>query len=300
MDRMLPHGISLVNQIYQFCGFPSLSSNSLNLGISASLFVTNAVEFFVMNSIIPAPAASHDDPILTTRQAAACLGVSVSTAQLWMESGAIASWKTPGGHRRCRLSEVHRVQRKVLGTHQARAGETQELAPEFVHPEHARYPVLDSEAARLLALSNSGLVGTAPDPVLDRITWLASQITGCPMALVSLLTAERQWFKSRVGVDLCETPRDAAFCSHAILTSHGIAVEDASTDPRFAANPLVLGPPHIRFYAGVPVSDRDGNRLGTLCVLDTQPRTLSPDQMRALRELAQMVTAELSRLPQHV
>ncbi|QYF95231.1 GAF domain-containing protein [Massilia sp. PAMC28688] len=240
------------------------------------------------------PLAAIDDPVLTTRQAAHYLGVSVSTAQLWMESGAIASWKTPGGHRRCRLSEIERVQRKGVAAPSGRATATP-LAPEFILPDAVTYPVLPDEAQRLQALSASCLIGSATDPALDRITWLASQITQCPMALVSLLSAERQWFKSRVGVALAETPRDAAFCSHAILSEQGMVVEDALLEPRFAANPLVLGQPYIRFYAGVPVTDADGNRLGTLCVLDSRPRTLSPDQLRGLKELAQMVTVELAR-----
>lgn len=159
----------------------------------------------------------------------------------------------------------------------------------------ATYPTLDTEQQRLLAVFNSCLVGSPPNPMLDRLTWLATRVTDCPMAMVYLLTSERQWFKSRIGLDVTETPRGVAFCSHTIVAPTGLVVEDASSDPRFAANPLVVGEPQIRFYAGVPVEDQDGNRLGSLCVLDTRPRTLSEEQLRGLTELAAIVTAEFCR-----
>lgn len=234
-----------------------------------------------------------DDPILTTRDAAQHLGVSVSTAQLWMESGALPSWKTPGGHRRCRFSDVKRLQQ--TGPAQSAKPSQRTLADEFIRPAVADYPMLDTEQRRLMALADSALMDSPPDAVLDRITWLASRITGCPTALVSLLSSERQWFKSRVGLDATQTPREAAFCSHAIMQPEGLVIEDARADARFSGNPLVLGAPFIRFYAGVPVTDRDANRLGTLCVLDSTPRQLTDDQLRGLVELAQMVTAEISR-----
>lgn len=234
-----------------------------------------------------------EDPILTTRDAAQRLGVSVSTAQLWMESGALPSWKTPGGHRRCRLSNVERLQKTGPGRSGKQTATT--LADEFIKPPVASYPMLDSEQQRLIALADSGLMDSPPDAMLDRLTWLASRITGCPTALVSLLTSERQWFKSRVGLDVSQTPREAAFCSHAIMAPEGMVVEDAQADSRFADNPLVVGAPFIRFYAGVPITDAESNRLGTLCVLDSKPHQLSADQLRGLVELAAMVTAEISR-----
>ena len=237
--------------------------------------------------------AVSDDAILTSRDASQLLGVSVSTAQLWMESGALPSWKTPGGHRRCRLSDVKRLQ--TGAPPDARPDGT--LAEEFIKPVSASYPMLASEQQRLIALSDSALIDSPPDAVLDRITWLASRITGCPTALVSLLSAQRQWFKSRVGLDAAQTPREAAFCSHAIMQPGALIIEDALADERFANNPLVLGAPYIRFYAGVPVTDCAANRLGTLCVIDSQPRQLSADQLRGLVELAAMVTAEISRSP---
>lgn len=164
-----------------------------------------------------------------------------------------------------------------------------------MRPAQASFPMLDSEQQRLVALADSALIDSPPDAVLDRITWLASRITGCPTALVSLLTSERQWFKSRIGLDALQTPRESAFCSHAIMEPRGMVVEDARTDARFSQNPLVVGAPFIRFYAGVPVTDRLSHRLGTLCVLDSEPRQLSPDQLRGLVELAAMVTAEICR-----
>ena len=136
---------------------------------------------------------------------------------------------------------------------------------------------------------------SAPEPVFDRLTWLATQVTDCPMALITVLTSRRQWFKSRVGVDLAETPRDWAFCSHAIVQEEPLMVEDASRDARFAANPLVTGPLHVRFYGGVPLVDAGGHALGTLCVLDREPRRLRAREIKALQELAAIAVEELRR-----
>lgn len=219
------------------------------------------------------------------------LGVSVTTAQLWMETGRIRSWKTPGGHRRCHRSELERV---LTGDCRDRPA-TLVVTEEFIQPSIPQYPVLKSEQERLLALARCGLIDSPPDPVFDRLTWLAAEITGCPIALVSLLTSSRQWFKSRIGLDATETPRSYAFCSHAILTEAGLVVENALTDPRFAENPLVLGEPYIRFYAGAPITDRDGHRLGTICVIDVVPRALTQNQWRGVQELARIVSDEIGR-----
>jgi GAF domain-containing protein len=151
------------------------------------------------------------------------------------------------------------------------------------------------EKARLAAVAASGLVDSAPEPVFDRLTWLATQVTDCPMALVTVLTSRRQWFKARTGVDLAETPRDWAFCSHAIVQEEPLMVEDASRDARFAANPLVTGPLRVRFYAGVPLVDAGGHALGTLCVLDREPRRLRAREIKALQELAAIAVEELRR-----
>ncbi|MBK4735002.1 GAF domain-containing protein [Noviherbaspirillum pedocola] len=233
---------------------------------------------------------SNDDPILTTRGAAELLGVAVSTAQQWMESGMIPSWKTPGGHRRVRQSAVMALMRM------SGAGNASLLdSDEFRLPTTPEYPVSADEAGRLKALAETGLIDSAPERTFDRLTWLASHIVGTPMAMVSLLTARRQWFKSRVGLQATETPRAWAFCSHAILSPSPFVVTDAMADRRFANNPLVTGAPCIRFYAGVSLMDRRGYRLGTLCVLDRQPRTLDDEQLRALTELAAIAGEEIRR-----
>ena len=233
------------------------------------------------------------DRIITTREAAGLLGVALSTAQLWMESGAIKSWKTPGGHRRCRVSDVRAVIEQDHRPSAALAAPA--LGAEFVPAADTGYPTLVCEAARLAALARSGLIDSAPEARFDRITWLATQITGAPMALMSLLTSQRQWFKARTGLELSETRRDWAFCSHAILHAEGLVVPDALEDARFRDNPLVTSSPCIRFYAGLPICDAGGHRLGALCVLDTAPRQLTDAQVRGLTELATMVSEEIAR-----
>jgi PAS domain S-box-containing protein len=153
-----------------------------------------------------------------------------------------------------------------------------------------------SEAQRLAALRSYQVMDTPPEPVFDQITQLAAHLFRAPMALVSLVDESRQWFKAKVGVDVCETPREVAFCSHALkLKPYGVmVVEDATLDPRFADNPLVVGPPHIRFYAGALLSDRRGANLGTLCVVDTVPReTPSDEELARLRTLADLVVEGL-------
>ena len=248
-----------------------------------------------MKLTTPLPSGLAHDRIITTREAAGLLGVALSTAQLWMESGAIRSWKTPGGHRRCRVSDVQAVVERDDGRRPLPVPAEPALGAEFMPCTDAGYPVLGSEAARLQALAASGLIDSAPDARFDRITWLATQITGAPMALVSLLTSGRQWFKARTGVEISETPRSWAFCSHAILQAEGLIVPDALEDERFRDNPLVASSPNIRFYAGLPVCDGGGHRLGTLCVLDTAPRQMTQAQLRGLTELATMVSEEISR-----
>jgi len=252
-----------------------------------------------------------DDPILTTREAARLLGVAVSTAQLWMESGALPTWKTPGGHRRVRMSAVTRLLRErgaadVLaavppvqrGARPAPApgGEHGDLhGDEFLPSGAGGYPLPPNEAERLAALDASGLMDSPEEEVFDRLTWLATQVTDCPMALLTLLSSRRQWFKSRVGVGLSETPREWAFCSHAIMEDAPFIVEDAQRDARFEDNPLVTGEPHIRFYAGYPLLDANGLPFGTLCVLDSEARRLRERELRALRELAAIASDEIKR-----
>lgn len=227
---------------------------------------------------------SEDDPILTTREAAHMLGVAVSTAQLWMESGALPAWKTPGGHRRVRLSAVRQLQAQQGG-----AGMAQE------EPGGAGMGSPPAPASPAGALSGHALLGTPSEEVFDRLARLAAQVTDCPMALVTVLAGQRQWFKARVGIDLQETPREWAFCNQALASGDAFVVGDAALDARFAANPLVTRAPHVRFYAGVPLEDAQGRRFGTLCVLDREPRRLREREMRALRELAAIASDEIKR-----
>ncbi len=145
------------------------------------------------------------------------------------------------------------------------------------------------EAARIQALRRLEVLDTGPDLVLDGLARCAAHVSGCPVSLVSLVDEARQWFKAKVGVNLAETPRDLAFCSHAILGDTLMEVRDTASDPRFADNPLVSGPLPVRFYAGVPIGDQ-GHNLGTLCVIDHQPRTLSEVQKTLLVDLARMVS----------
>jgi len=242
-------------------------------------------------------STTDDDPILTTRDAAHLLGVAVSTVQIWMESGALPAWKTPGGHRRVRLSAVLqlRQQRGAPGMDNPDVHDhLHDSGHGAAHTGAAGLPA-PAESQRLAALAASSLMDTPPEEVFDRLVRLAAQVTDCPMALVTLLGTQRQWFKARVGVDITETPRALSFCSHALAAGDTFVVGDAASDPRFAGNPLVTGEPHIRFYAGVPLEDAQGRLLGTLCVLDREPRRLRERELRALRELATIASDEIKR-----
>jgi two-component sensor histidine kinase len=134
---------------------------------------------------------------------------------------------------------------------------------------------------------------SAPEQGFDDIVKVAALICNVPMALISLVDSERQWFKAALGLAAPETPRDIAFCAHAIQQHGTFTVENAATDDRFRDNPLVTGDPNLRFYAGAPLETPDGLPLGTLCVLDTQPRSLTADQEFALQALARQVMAQL-------
>ncbi len=150
-------------------------------------------------------------------------------------------------------------------------------------------PLPPDESQRLQTLASYAVLDTAPELAFDDFPHLASRLLEVPIALISLVDEQRQWFKSKVGLDACETPRDWAFCSHAILQPDLMVVEDAAQDPRFAGNPLVVGEPHIRFYAGCPLVTADGQALGTLCVIDRQPRRLSADQLDILKRLGRQM-----------
>jgi phosphoribosyl 1,2-cyclic phosphodiesterase/CheY-like chemotaxis protein len=154
-------------------------------------------------------------------------------------------------------------------------------------PEH--------EASRLAALKKTGILDTGPEERFDRIIRIASESFDVPIALVSLVDRDRQWFKSCIGLDVKETPRDMAFCAHAILKDEVMIVPDALLDPRFADNPLVTGEPHVRFYAGCPLKLPDGNFMGTLCLIDTRPRQLDDSKIKLLRDLGRLAEIELSR-----
>ena len=152
-----------------------------------------------------------------------------------------------------------------------------------------------SDRERLHALSTYAILDTPPEKGFDDIADLAAEICGSPVALVSLVAGERQWFKAKVGFEPCQTPLDQSVCAHALVQSDLLVIQDLTTDPRTRQNTLVTGEPYLRFYAGAPLETADGHRLGTLCVIDKVPRPqgLSPSQASSLRKLAGQVVAQL-------
>src|SRR5437764_10390310 len=154
-------------------------------------------------------------------------------------------------------------------------------------------PVVQDEKKRLRVLWQYDVLDTVPEELFDDLTELAARICEAPIALITLVDEDRQWFKSKVGVSINETSRDISFCGHAIGQSDLFIVPDATMDKRFAKNPLVTSDPKIRFYAGAPLITPDGHALGTLCVIDKVPRELRPDQKNALRVLARHVMTQL-------
>jgi GAF domain-containing protein len=154
-------------------------------------------------------------------------------------------------------------------------------------------PIPDNETQRLAALREYQILDTAAEQTYDDITALAAYLCNVPIAVISLVDKSRQWFKSKLGLNERETPRDVAFCAHAILQSEPLIVRDALKDSRFADSALVTRAPYIRFYAGFPLASPEGFALGTLCAIDRKPRQLSADQKIAMGALARQVMALL-------
>ncbi|MEW7847891.1 ATP-binding protein [Massilia aurea] len=164
-------------------------------------------------------------------------------------------------------------------------------------PLVAPAPALQSDLERVRALHDLALLDTPPEERFDRLTRLACRLLGVPISLIALVDTDRQWFKSRVGIDLHETTRVTSFCTHTIQHEHGLVIADARLDPRFANNPFVTGAPDVRAYAGIPLAAPDGSRVGALCVIDTQVRHFDDDQMATLRDLAAIAGDELRARP---
>ena len=156
-------------------------------------------------------------------------------------------------------------------------------------------PVIKNEEERLKKLHEYNILDSLPSEDFDHITRLASHICECPIALVSLVDNDRQWFKSKVGLDAAETPRDISYCGHAIENNEVFVVEDVGRDERFKDNPLFLNPPYVRFYAGAPLTTPGGHNIGTLCVIDSEPRKLTDYQLKALGELSKLVVSILEK-----
>jgi GAF domain-containing protein len=152
----------------------------------------------------------------------------------------------------------------------------------------------DNEAERLAALHALLILDTPPEQRFDKIAAFAASEFAVPVVLITLLDAERQWFKARVGTPVCETGRDVSLCSHAILQPEIMVVPDTHADPRFADNPLVTGDMNVRFYAGAPLTLASGLRLGTLCLIDHRPRTLDAMELGILGTLRDLVVMELN------
>ena len=153
-----------------------------------------------------------------------------------------------------------------------------------------------NEYQRLETLRSLDILDTPAEARFDRLTRMARRIFDVPIALVSLVDSERQWFKSCMGLPVLETTRDISFCGHTILGDDIFLIHDTAQDERFADNPLVTGEPYIRFYAGAPLRAQDGSKLGTLCIIDQKPRYLTVDDVETLRDLAEMVEGELAAL----
>jgi adenylate cyclase len=155
-------------------------------------------------------------------------------------------------------------------------------------------PIPETELARQAALDRYGLVGTLPEAAFDDLTAIAAELCDAPSAFISLVSNDIQWLKAEIGIGTQELPRSGSFCGHTILDAGRVlVVPDTLMDPRFSSSPFVVGPPHIRFYAGAPLVTPDGQAIGSLCVIDPQPRTLGADRIASLRALARQVVAQM-------
>jgi GAF domain-containing protein len=155
------------------------------------------------------------------------------------------------------------------------------------------YEIPNNEDERLKTLYDLAILDTPSDPIFDELCISVAREFNTPVAIITLIDAERQWFKAKHGIDVCETSREHSFCNHVVVNDSVLIVADARQDPRFSANPYVTGPPYIRFYAGVPLYYGYNIRLGALCIIDQKPRLFSDDDVLLLQKLADRVVGEI-------